>query len=209
MNIIFVNDCAVDGCYKKNIGKGKQMCKEHQAEYEAGNVLKAFYGKTVKKQYKPPLTPPREGNKNQPINITMKQFLITNPAFSGEAIAIYNNDGLLIKFDVSDTNMSAAFVTHFKRAVPAQQLELRAAFKPDTVIVENEVVVPFEQFWLKYDHKYNKDRTETLWKRLSKTDQVLAFFALARYFKYLRKHPTQAKLHPDTYLRNKAWLNEY
>lgn len=139
----------------------------------------------------------------------MKQFLITNAAFTGEAVAIYNNDGLLIKFDVSDTNMNAAFVSHFKKAVPACQADLRAAFKPDTVIVENEVVVLFEQFWLKYDHKYNKDRSAALWERLSKTEKILAYYGLPKYFKHLRKHPTQAKLHPDTYLRNKAWLNEY
>jgi len=50
MNLVFVNECAVDGCYKKNVGKGKQMCKEHQAAYEKGDKLKAFYGKTVQKK---------------------------------------------------------------------------------------------------------------------------------------------------------------
>lgn len=55
MKMIFVYDCAVDGCYKKNMGKGKQMCKTHQAAYEAGETLKAFYGKTVKKKLTPEL----------------------------------------------------------------------------------------------------------------------------------------------------------
>ena len=50
MDLVFVNDCAVDGCNKKNVGKGKQMCKEHQAKYEAGEKLVAFYGKTVQKK---------------------------------------------------------------------------------------------------------------------------------------------------------------
>lgn len=49
MNTVFLNDCAVDGCYKKN-QKGKQMCPNHQTKYEAGETLKAFYGKTVKKK---------------------------------------------------------------------------------------------------------------------------------------------------------------
>ncbi len=47
--IIFITDCAVDGCYKKNIGNGYQMCKKHQADYEKGKKLKAFYGKSVQK----------------------------------------------------------------------------------------------------------------------------------------------------------------
>lgn len=49
MNVLFLNDCAVDGCYKKSI-KGKQMCKEHQAAYDKGEKLVAFYGKTVQKK---------------------------------------------------------------------------------------------------------------------------------------------------------------
>jgi len=48
MDIAFFHDCAVDGCYKKSI-KGKQMCRQHQAEYDSGKKLKAFYGKTVQK----------------------------------------------------------------------------------------------------------------------------------------------------------------
>jgi len=48
--IVFVNDCAVDGCYKKNVGNRKQMCKKHQAAYERGEKLVAFYGRIVKKK---------------------------------------------------------------------------------------------------------------------------------------------------------------
>jgi len=32
------------------MGNGKQMCKEHQSEYDAGVKLKAFYGKTIQKK---------------------------------------------------------------------------------------------------------------------------------------------------------------
>ena len=42
MEIVFLKECAVDGCYKKS-QKGKQMCKEHQARYDAGEKLVAFY----------------------------------------------------------------------------------------------------------------------------------------------------------------------
>jgi len=50
MNTIFINDCAADGCYNKNLGNGKQMCKEHEQMYQDGKSFKAFYGKTVKKK---------------------------------------------------------------------------------------------------------------------------------------------------------------
>ncbi len=50
MTIVFISDCAVDGCYEKNIGNGYQMCKAHQADYDQGKKLIAFYGKTVQKK---------------------------------------------------------------------------------------------------------------------------------------------------------------
>jgi len=50
MKTVFINDCAADGCYKKNLGKGEQMCKEHKEMYEKGKPFKAFYGKTVQKK---------------------------------------------------------------------------------------------------------------------------------------------------------------
>lgn len=49
MEVIFLTECAVDGCYKKN-QEGKQMCEKHQAGYDGGEKLIAFYGKTVQKK---------------------------------------------------------------------------------------------------------------------------------------------------------------
>lgn len=48
--IVFVDDCAADGCYEKNLGGGKQMCAKHQQMYDEGTAFKAFYGKTVLKK---------------------------------------------------------------------------------------------------------------------------------------------------------------
>jgi hypothetical protein len=50
MKLIYINECAVDGCFKKSIGKGFQMCEKHQDAYEKGKKLKAFSGKTVQKK---------------------------------------------------------------------------------------------------------------------------------------------------------------
>lgn len=53
MSIVFINDCAADGCKKRNIGNGKQMCQEHQDMYDNRIPFKAFYGKTVLKSEQP------------------------------------------------------------------------------------------------------------------------------------------------------------
>lgn len=50
MSVVFLNDCAADGCYRKNMGDGRQMCKKHQDMYEKGEPFKGFYGKTVLKK---------------------------------------------------------------------------------------------------------------------------------------------------------------
>lgn len=52
MKLVFLNECAADGCYKKNIGNGYQMCKEHQSMYDNGISFRGFGGKKVlKRQY--------------------------------------------------------------------------------------------------------------------------------------------------------------
>ncbi len=49
---VFLRDCCVDGCHKRNTYKkdGKQMCKAHQAMYDAGEKLTAFYGRVVQRK---------------------------------------------------------------------------------------------------------------------------------------------------------------
>lgn len=44
-----MTECAVDNCYKKQ-KKGCQLCKEHEAEYQSGKKLVAFYGKEIQKK---------------------------------------------------------------------------------------------------------------------------------------------------------------
>lgn len=139
----------------------------------------------------------------------MKRYLITNPRYSGEAMILYNEAGLLQKIDIGQTDMDAVTIASFKKAVPVSSNDLETAFGKQTVIVESEITISFEQFWKKYDYKFHKDRAELLYTRLSKTNQILAYYAIDKYNKYLRKKDSQSKLHPDTYIRNKAWLNEY
>jgi len=50
MKTVFLEECAADGCYEKNIGDGKQMCKMHQEMYDTGIPFKAFYGRIVLKK---------------------------------------------------------------------------------------------------------------------------------------------------------------
>jgi dienelactone hydrolase len=139
----------------------------------------------------------------------MKNFKVTSPAYTGEASLTYNRNGEIIVIDLSETNMNAELKHRFKGAVPVYDGNLGKQFLSPAVVVESEIVITFEMFWEKYDYKFHRDRAEALWKRLSKTDKLLAFYKLDKYHQFLRKSGTQAKLHGDTYLRGRAWENEY
>ncbi|MEQ1554088.1 MAG: hypothetical protein ABL929_07915 [Ferruginibacter sp.] len=139
----------------------------------------------------------------------MKRYLITNARYEGEVVLVYNTDGILQKIDFANTNMTVAAIAKFKDYIPAQECDLKKAFSSETIIVKNDFVILFETFWQKYNHKFNKDRCEKLWQKMSNADKVLAYFGLDKYHRFLRKNVGHLKLHPDTYLRNRAWENDY
>lgn len=139
----------------------------------------------------------------------MKRFLITNPVFTGQAEVIYNAAGLLQMLDVSNTNMNEHMVRHFKTKIATKFSELPQSFGPETTIIEAAYEVSFEMFWKKYDKKINKSRCIILWSKMEKTMQVLAYFGIDAYNKFLKREVIRAKADPETYLRNKYWENEY
>ena len=139
----------------------------------------------------------------------MKKYLLTSEAYTGEAELTYSNENVLQIIDCSNTNMTPKMVDYFKRQSPVFDENIKQYFSAKTVIVESEILISFDQFWIKYDYKVHKERAAQLFERLSKTNKVLAYYGLDAYHKYLRFKPGQDKQHPDTYLRTKGWLNEY
>lgn len=140
----------------------------------------------------------------------MKRFLISSPKFTGEAELFYNTDGILCKIDCTETSMDENTITRFKNSVPAGLSKLQESFSPTTVIVEADFEVTFDMFWKKYDKKINKSRCIMLWCKLSKSMQVLAFYGITPYYKFLKKEGEWRKpVDPENYLRNKYWENEY
>ena len=139
----------------------------------------------------------------------MKRFLITSPKYPGQAEILYNDAGVLCKIDCTDTNMSHHIIHHFKSSVPALAGALQSSFSSQTIIIEAEYEVSFDMFWKKYNKKINKSRCILLWGKLNKAQQVLAFFGIDSYDKYLKKEDWRGKADPETYLRNGYWENEY
>lgn len=138
----------------------------------------------------------------------MRRFLITSTKYTGQAEVIYNAADVLCKIDCSDTDMNATTIRHFKAAVGAEIASI-GQLLPNCVIVEAAYEITFDMFWKKYNKKINRARCIPLWDKMNKTMQVLAFFGIEPYDKYLKATGFRGKADAETYLRNKYWENEY
>lgn len=89
--------------------------------------------------------------------------------------------------------------------------DLEEAFKSAATltVVESDFEITFEMFWLKYRKKINRLRAEANWKRLSKTQQVKAYYGIDAYDKFLDRMEWRKKQDPENYLKNKMWESEY
>ena len=142
----------------------------------------------------------------------MRRFLITTEtnAYTGEAELVYKDDGMLCKINLENAQMNRAITSSFKKMVPDHVDDLAIVFaNTKAVVVEVDFDVTFEMFWEKYNRKINKSRCIALWNKLSKADQVKAFYGIDKYEKFLKKEHWRPKADPETYLRNQYWMNEY
>jgi hypothetical protein len=74
-------------------------------------------------------------------------------------------------------------------------------------VVKGEPDLSFDNFWNLYDNKSKKLVSQKLWEKLSKDDKFNAIIFIKRYKSWLRLKGTAQAL-PDTYLRQKRWLDE-
>ena len=141
----------------------------------------------------------------------MRRFLITSPAFTGEADILYDESGRLVKIDLMNTDMDASLVQSFKAKVPALVDSLADAFATsNATIIEADAEVEFKSFWTAYNKKINKARCIPLWNKLSIADQVKAVQGVKLYEKFLRSLPYErAKADPEKYLKDRYWGNEW
>ncbi len=139
----------------------------------------------------------------------MKRYLIQSPRFTGSVEVIYNN-GLFQSLELGNTNMvKPAMIEAFKNQIASEEQYLAISFISDVTIIAADVEITFKMFWDKYNHKINKLRATKLWERMPLAEQVAAYCGIQKYFAYLKKVEWRGQQDPDTYLRNKTYLNEY
>ena len=140
----------------------------------------------------------------------MRSFLITSPKFTGEAKLVYNEKETLCMIDCTTTNMCEQTIKAFKNAVPVtiHQLQNGRCFVAETVVVESNFVVSFKRFYDEYPLKRNRYRAEKCFEKLSKSNQVKAFYSLHGYKKYITKTQIFA-MGADRYLSDHHFETEW
>ena len=74
-------------------------------------------------------------------------------------------------------------------------------------VTVGEPDLSFVVFWQLYDEKQKKQVSLKLWNKLTKADKLNAIKYIRSYNSLLRTK-NQAKALPDTYLRQKRWLDD-
>jgi polyhydroxyalkanoate synthesis regulator phasin len=85
-----------------------------------------------------------------------------------------------------------------------QKADLSAKNKSSDSLKES--LEAFDKFWGLYDKKVGKDKSFSLWEKLSKKDKesCMKFIPL-----YIKERPNkQYRKNPETFLRNKSWNDE-
>lgn len=139
----------------------------------------------------------------------MRRFLITSEKYTGTAELIYNDDDMLTCIDLRQTAMPADTIAAFKRAVPVMVAGISTAFTAGTTVVEADFEVSLEDFKREYPYSRNYHLLDDRWKKMSKTDQVQAYYAAIEYRKYCKRENWYKPMIADSWLCNKEYKNDW
>lgn len=90
--------------------------------------------------------------------------------------------------------------------VPVSNLPKVKESKVKESYKEEEVTVPFENFWNLYDKKVDRKKCEPKWNRLTDNERTECIDKLPAY---INSTPDKRfRRDPETYLNNKSWENE-
>lgn len=123
----------------------------------------------------------------------------------------YRLNGLLYSFELLEGELDQKQINWLfvKGFFPYKEAQIKGWITSikNFKITVGEPDLSFDTFWNLYDEKQKKLKAKELWKKLSKADQIKAVTYIRRYNNLL-KYKNQAKALPDTYLRQKRWLDE-
>lgn len=146
----------------------------------------------------------------------MKKFLLYPQAdTSDHVIYEFDGDGRLIAFRI-EKDMNPEQFKAFKQLLPYHEPELHAMLKQwkdkgiKYKLEEQPLDLSFDKFYNNYGfcggEKRNRIRAIAEWNKLSDGDKVRAITYTKKYTNGCKLNGTGIK-HPDTYLKNRVWLD--
>lgn len=142
-------------------------------------------------------------------NGVMIKFTVTGK-FGGHVVVVYGDDYLLREVSYMGSEMRHQQIQWLQQYLP---VVYDGGFKEFVNVsrltfVEERYEVTFDMLWNGYDLKVHKKRAEDTWQRMSKADRVKAVMGVRLYNRYLQRTGV-SKAHPDTYLRERYYENEW
>jgi hypothetical protein len=141
----------------------------------------------------------------------MKLYLISNSKkFSGAVQVIYDLNQVLAKVDFTGTDLNATDREKMLAFISPVEGSVTDKFKSsDTVIVQGDFEVSFDDFMREYPYKRNTHLARDYWPKMKKEEQVQAFIAASEYRKYLKREEWQKPKIADKWLKEKQYLNDW
>ncbi len=135
----------------------------------------------------------------------MRVFEITSTKFTGKVIVKFNDQDCFAGIDFSEADITVGQVQWFLKHLPANSHAL--GIFPDGTVTEVCESIDFNAFWNRYDDKArsSKLKTERVWNRMSRAEQVKAYNYVPKYFNSIPGGVM--KKYATTYLNDQLWNN--
>jgi hypothetical protein len=138
----------------------------------------------------------------------MKHYQLTSDAITGFVDFFFDDMGLLVKFDISNAQLSTEQQIFILKKLPRELAELQNVIgkSPSAKLTEIKFEVTFEAFWNKYEDKQMSSRKKALlkWNKMNDSDKLKAYNFISMYFTGLGN---TRKKYAETYLNAELWNN--
>ncbi|MBL7779961.1 MAG: hypothetical protein JNM22_02005 [Saprospiraceae bacterium] len=127
-------------------------------------------------------------------------------------VAAYDVDGLLQTVEFTTPGLNPAQILWMLSIVAPEEQNAGFAAKNFSFVKVEEIPmeVSFPVFWDTYGYKVGRLQAEQQWNKLTRADQARAIMQAPRYHQWRKqKSPPQEALHPERYLKNRRFDDEF
>jgi hypothetical protein len=139
-----------------------------------------------------------------------KTYIWTGESFTGSVHFVFNAEGALLKYDITEAQMSAEQMKWFNDRLPNTLQELKVVLsktKQAVLQLMPDAEITFDLFWNKYDEKIRSSKKKSLkiWQKLSEGEQKKAYMYINFYNRSISNGI--GKKYCETYLNAELWNN--